>query len=145
MNFQKPYTKSTLSVGNGLMIQAGDIYSNGDRSIQETGGGGTVIITATVTDQDPVVLEPYYGNKWNINMVGLAANPRWNGFSAYLIYDVSGQLSLRICGEIFKGAGEANTCVDSQSGTRCRRNDSNTYGIHLHAPVRAFSVADNTG
>lgn len=77
MNFRKPYTKPTLSVGDGLMmIQAGDIYSNGDRSIQETGGGGTVIITATVTDQDPVVLEPYYGNKWNINMVRLAANPR---------------------------------------------------------------------
>lgn len=59
MNFRKPYTKPILSVGDGLMmIQAGDIYSNGDRSTQETAGGGSVIITATVTDQDPVVLEP---------------------------------------------------------------------------------------
>ena len=76
-------------------------------------------------------------------MVRLAAHPRWNGLSAYLIYDCSGRLSLRICGEIFKGAGEANTCVDSQIGTRCRRNFSNTYGIHPHDPDRAFSVADN--
>lgn len=55
-------------------------------------------------------------------MVRLTANARWNGLSAYLIYDFSGQLSLRICGEIFKGSGEANTCVKFQIGTRCRRN-----------------------
>ena len=40
MNFRKPYTMPILSVGDRLMIQAGDIYSNGNRSTQETAGGG---------------------------------------------------------------------------------------------------------
>ena len=145
MNFRKPYAEPILSVGDGMKIHACDFFSKGDRSALETAGGVTVIITTKVTDQEPVVLEPYYGNKWKVNMVRLAANACWNGLSAYLTYDFSGQLSLRIRGKIFQSADEANTCIDSQIGSRCRRNFSNTYGIHLHAPVKALSNDDNPG
>ncbi|MBU6480637.1 MAG: hypothetical protein KGS09_08870 [Nitrospirae bacterium] len=145
MNFRKPYAEPILSVGDGPKIHACDFYSKGYRSALATAGRVTVIITTNVTDQEPVVLEPYYGNKWKVNMVRLAANAYWNGLSAYLTYDFSGQLSLRIRGKIFKSAGEANTCIDSKIGSRCRRNFSNTYGIHLHAPVKALSNDDNPG
>lgn len=40
MNFRNPYTKSILSVGNGLMIQAGDIYVKGiDLPKKQLAGG----------------------------------------------------------------------------------------------------------
>lgn len=76
MDFQKLYAGSTLPVGNRLKIQAGEINSNEDQSIRET-GGGRIIITAKVTDQDTVALQPYYANKSNASTVRPTANAPW--------------------------------------------------------------------
>jgi hypothetical protein len=115
MDFRNPYVESILPVGNGLKIQAGEINSNGDRSLRETVGGR----------------DHYHGEGHRPRYRGPGA-PLWErmerqhgqascqrsmeGLSAYLIRDSSGQLNLRILREIFEDACGANTCIDSPLG-----------------------------
>jgi hypothetical protein len=73
-----------------------------------------LIITAKVTDQTTLVLEPYYVNEANNPAVAanpaLKANARWDGIAAYAIHDFTDQWSFRLRGEIFEDAGGARTC-----------------------------------
>ena len=87
-------------------------YTTGnDPSAKRTVVGS--IITLKPTDKDTVILEPYYGNEGNANMVAGKAgkNARWSGLGAYLIHDFSDQWSARFRGEIFEDAGGARTCT----------------------------------
>ena len=69
------------------------------------------IVTAKVTSQDTIVLEPYYGNEENANLVLAGGRTaRWNGLGAYLIHDFDEQWSLRLRGELFEDAGGSRTC-----------------------------------
>ncbi len=77
------------------------------------------IITFKATSQDTIILEPYYANEANANLVAGKAgkNARWNGLGAYLIHDFDDQWSARLRGEIFEDAGGARTCTGSVAGT----------------------------
>jgi hypothetical protein len=68
------------------------------------------ILTVKATDQDTIVLEPYYGNEGNVSTVKQSRNARWNGLASYLTHDFSDQWSARFRGEIFEDAGGARTC-----------------------------------
>ena len=68
------------------------------------------IMTVKATDQDTIVLEPYYGNEGNVSTVKRSRNARWNGLASYLTHDFSDQWSARFRGEIFEDAGGARTC-----------------------------------
>ncbi len=68
------------------------------------------IMTVKATDQDTIVLEPYYGNEGNASTVSRSRNARWNGLAGYLTHDFSDQWSARFRGEIFEDAGGARTC-----------------------------------
>lgn len=76
------------------------------------------IITLKATDKDTIILEPYYANEGNANLVAGKAgkNARWNGLGAYLIHDFDDQWSARIRGEIFEDAGGARTCTGATIG-----------------------------
>jgi hypothetical protein len=73
-----------------------------------------LIVTAKVTDQTTVVLEPYYVNE--ASNPAIAANPslrknaRWEGIAAYAIHDFTDQWSFRLRGEVFEDAGGFRTC-----------------------------------
>jgi hypothetical protein len=77
------------------------------------------IITFKPTGQDTIILEPYYGNETNANLLpGKAGkNARWNGLGGYLIHDFDDQWSLRLRGEIWEDAGGARACTGSVAGT----------------------------
>lgn len=92
-------------------------FAAGDASATRTVVGS--IITFKATSQDTIVLEPYYANEANANLVAGKAgkNARWNGLGAYLIHDFDDQWSARIRGEIFEDAGGARTCTGSVVGT----------------------------
>ena len=68
------------------------------------------IMTVKATDQDTIVLEPYYGNEGNASTVRRSRNARWNGLAGYLTHDFTDQWSARFRGEIFEDAGGARTC-----------------------------------
>jgi len=89
----------------------------GDASATRTVAGS--IITFKATSQDTIVLEPYYANEANANLVAgkTGKNARWNGLGAYLIHDFDDQWSARIRGEIFEDAGGARTCTGAVAGT----------------------------
>jgi len=84
----------------------------GNPSAQRFANG--LILTAKVTDQTTVVLEPYYvnetGNPAVASNPALKANARWDGIAAYAIHDFTDQWSFRLRGEIFEDAGGARTC-----------------------------------
>ncbi len=91
------------------------------------------IVTIKVTDQDTVVLEPYYVNETNnparASNSALKANARWDGFAGYLIHDFTDQWSFRFRGEIFEDAGGARTCsgtFDSAGGVNTCFGATNT-------------------
>jgi hypothetical protein len=73
-----------------------------------------LILTAKVTDQTTLVLEPYYANE--ASNPAVAANPalrnnaRWDGIAAYAIHDFTDQWSFRLRGEIFEDASGSRTC-----------------------------------
>lgn len=71
-----------------------------------------LILTAKVTEQTTVVLEPYYVNEASNPAVAATgkANARWDGIAAYAIHDFTDQWSFRLRGEIFEDAGGARTC-----------------------------------
>lgn len=77
------------------------------------------ILTFKATSQDTFILEPYYANEANANLVAGNAgkNARWNGLGAYLIHDFDDQWSARIRGEIFEDAGGARACTGVLAGT----------------------------
>lgn len=77
------------------------------------------IVTFKATSQDTIILEPYYANEANANLVAGKGgkNARWNGLGAYLIHDIDDQWSARVRGEIFEDAGGARTCTGSVAGT----------------------------
>jgi hypothetical protein len=101
------------SVG-GVVTPGVGVNANAKRTVVGS------IITMKATDKDTIVLEPYYGNEANANLVtGQPAgkNARWNGLGAYLIHDFDDQWSVRLRGEIFEDAGGARTCTGGVSGT----------------------------
>jgi hypothetical protein len=73
-----------------------------------------LILTAKVTDQTTLVLEPYYVNEASNPAVAanpaLKANARWDGIAAYAIHDFTDQWSFRLRGEIFEDASGSRTC-----------------------------------
>lgn len=69
------------------------------------------ILTFKATDQDTIILEPYYGNEGNASTVSKSHNGRWNGLGGYLIHDFTEQWSARFRGEIFEDAGGTRTCT----------------------------------
>lgn len=89
---------------------------NANASAKRTVAGS--IITFKATDKDTIILEPYYANEANANLVAGHAgkNARWNGLGAYLLHDFDDQWSARIRGEIFEDAGGARTCTGSVTG-----------------------------
>ncbi len=108
------------SVGPEQSNTAGGIVPGGvgaNASAIRTVAGS--IITFKATSQDTVILEPYYANEANANLVAGKAgkNARWNGLGAYLIHDFDDQWSVRLRGEIFEDAGGARTCTGSVAGT----------------------------
>ena len=80
------------------------------------------IMTVKATDQDTIVLEPYYGNEGNASTLSRSRNARWSGLAGYLTHDFSDQWSARFRGEIFEDAGGARTC----SGTFGAAGGTNT-------------------
>lgn len=104
------------SVGPEQSNTVGGI-ATGDASAIRTAVGS--IITFKATNQDLLVLEPYYANEANANLVAGKAgkNARWNGLAGYLVHDVNDQWSFRMRGEIFEDAGGARTCTGSIAGT----------------------------
>ena len=82
------------------------------------------LITVKPTDQDTIILEPYYGNEGNAATDpgkqpafggNASGNARWNGIVTYITHDFNDQtqpnaFSLRVRGEIFEDAGGARTC-----------------------------------
>ncbi len=96
-------------------VVPGGVGANADADRTVVGS----IITFKATSQDTIVLEPYYANEANANLIpGRAGkNARWNGLGAYLIHDFDEQWSVRLRGEIFEDAGGARTCTGSVAGT----------------------------
>ena len=86
----------------------------GDASAKRLVAGS--IITLKATDKDTIILEPYYGNESNANVVNAGKNARWNGLGSYLIHDFDDQWSVRLRGEIFEDAGGARTCTGAVAG-----------------------------
>lgn len=91
------------------------------------------IATIKVTDQDTVILEPYYVNETNnparASNAALKGNARWDGFAGYLIHDFTDQWSFRFRGEIFEDAGGSRTCggtFDSAGGVNTCFGATNT-------------------
>ncbi|MDE3035850.1 MAG: porin [Nitrospirota bacterium] len=91
------------------------------------------ILTIKATDQDTIVLEPYYVNETNnparASNSALKSNARWDGFAGYLIHDFTDQWSFRFRGEIFEDAGGARTCsgtFDSAGGVNTCFGATNT-------------------
>lgn len=87
---------------------AGPAITGSDPTAKRTVAG--TIITLKATDQDTIVLEPYYGNEGNASTVSRSKNARWNGLAGYLTHDFTDQWSARFRGEIFEDAGGARTC-----------------------------------
>ncbi len=87
---------------------AGPAITGSDSTAKRTVAG--TIITLKATDQDTIVLEPYYGNEGNASTVSQSRNARWNGLAGYLTHDFTDQWSARFRGEIFEDAGGARTC-----------------------------------
>lgn len=77
------------------------------------------IITVKPTSKDTIILEPYYGNETNANLIAGKAgkNARWNGLAGYLIHDFDDQWSLRLRGEIWEDAGGARACTGAVAGS----------------------------
>lgn len=76
------------------------------------------IVTIKATAQDTIVLEPYYGNEGNANLVKTGGKTaHWKGLGAYLLHDFDERWSLRLRGEIFEDSGGARTCTGSTVGT----------------------------
>lgn len=76
------------------------------------------IVTIKATSQDTIVLEPYYGNEGNANLVKSGGKTaHWKGLGAYLLHDFDERWSLRLRGEIFEDSGGARTCTGSTIGT----------------------------
>ena len=69
------------------------------------------ILTFKATDQDTIILEPYYANEGNASTVSTSHNGRWNGLAGYLLHDFTEQWSARFRGEIFEDAGGTRTCT----------------------------------
>ena len=81
------------------------------------------LITIKPTDQDTLILEPYYGNEGNASgtdsngqLFSPSRNARWNALLAYYTHDFNDQtqpnaFSLRVRGEIFEDAGGYRSCV----------------------------------
>jgi hypothetical protein len=87
---------------------AGPAITGSDSTAKRTVAG--TIITFKATEQDTIVLEPYYGNEGNASTVSQSRNARWNGLAGYLTHDFTDQWSARFRGEIFEDAGGARTC-----------------------------------
>ncbi len=87
---------------------AGPAITGSDSTAKRTVAG--TIITLKATDQDTIVLEPYYGNEGNASTVSQSRNARWNGLAGYLTHDFTDQWSARFRGEIFEDAGGARAC-----------------------------------
>lgn len=77
------------------------------------------IITFKATSQDTIILEPYYANEANANLVAGQAgkNARWNGLGAYYLHDFDDQWSVRLRGEIFEDAGGSRACTGVIAGS----------------------------
>ena len=104
------------------------------------------IITVKPTDQDTIILEPYYGNEGNAVTNtsqqpafggNASGNARWNGIVTYITHDFNDQtqpnaFSLRVRGEIFEDAGGARTCgggVNFAGGANtCAQSGANPTG-----------------
>lgn len=90
-----------------------------------------LILTFKATNQDTVILEPYYVNEAD-NPARAAtgkANARWNGLAGYYIHDFDEQWSLRLRGEIFEDAGGSRLCTgtwNTGGGTNTCAGASNT-------------------
>jgi len=92
-------------------------YTTGcDPSAKRTVVGA--LITIKPTDQDTLIIEPYYGNEGNATSVAnnQSQNARWNALLAYYTHDFNDQtqphaFSLRVRGEIFEDAGGVRSCV----------------------------------
>jgi hypothetical protein len=96
-------------------VVAGGVGANASATRTVVGS----ILTFKATSQDTIILEPYYANEANANLVAGKGgkNARWNGLGAYLIHDIDDQWSARVRGEIFEDAGGARTCTGGVSGT----------------------------
>ncbi|TKB81768.1 MAG: porin [Nitrospira sp.] len=96
-------------------VVAGGVGANASATRTVVGS----ILTFKATSQDTIILEPYYANEANANLVAGKGgkNARWNGLGAYLIHDIDDQWSARVRGEIFEDAGGARTCTGSVAGT----------------------------
>lgn len=92
---------------------AGPAITGSDPAAKRTVAGS--IITFKATDQDTIILEPYYANEGNASTVSRSNNARWNGLAGYLIHDFTDQWSARFRGEIFEDAGGARTCTGGVS------------------------------
>jgi hypothetical protein len=107
-------------------------YATGsDPSGKRTVAGS--ILTFKATDQDTIILEPYYANEGNASTVSRSRNARWNGVNGYLIHDFNDQWSARFRGEIFEDAGGARTCtggINFAGGANTCSSGSSPVGIN---------------
>ncbi|MEC4890122.1 MAG: outer membrane beta-barrel protein [Nitrospira sp.] len=107
------------SVGPEQSNTVGGVVSGAgtNASAQRTVVGS--IITFKATSQDTIILEPYYANEANANLVAgqTGKNARWNGIGAYYLHDFDDQWSMRLRGEIFEDAGGARACTGVVAGS----------------------------
>ena len=109
------------------------------------------IITLKPTDEDTLVLEPYYGNEGNASEQSKSQNARWNALIAYYTHDFNDQqkpnaFSLRIRGEIFEDAGGARTCIGGTNINGGANTCATFPGAVGFAPLDgAFNTASGRG
>lgn len=69
------------------------------------------VLSARVTDNDLIILEPFYANEASGSAISPSGNARWNSVVGRWIHEFTDQWSLRGRAEIFEDAGGSRACL----------------------------------